>query len=302
MTQHIDRREEHPEALLDLLRATKLRATEWEILRRHLVTCAACATEARLSSRPFLESEAHTWDDQGSRLADAEVLDRWRRTRRPWRLSHAPGKLIPVGMGALLLSGTALAATWWSSHREAQLASRPEAGSARQAVSSSHRPDPVPRPLPFPTAPLAEAPLNEGAADVPSRARDLFERARLMRLAGNTTGALAIYQQLQRSYLDTDETRLSYLMSGRIFLAQHRPDLAASQFAHYLQTGGTAVEEALVGHANAAAQLGRYAAEGADWKTLLSRHPNSLYAHTARTRLDELSHLKVEGEAGTKRP
>jgi Tetratricopeptide repeat len=108
-----------------------------------------------------------------------------------------------------------------------------------------------------------------------------------MRLGGNPTGALTIYRRLQRSYPDSTESHLSFLVAGRMWLDRDRPDLAAPQFGRYLETGGGASEEALVGRAMALGRMGRGRDEAADWRRLLSEHPRSVYANRARARLNE---------------
>jgi hypothetical protein len=201
----------------------------------------------------------------------------------------------------LLLSSGAFAATWWSARHAVERSKAvalfgPGGGmtAPRRHVLASADGAPASPAVEGPTEVTSrgerapQPPSGGGARANRSSAGELFARARRLRLGGDSTGALAIYRRLQREYGDSREGHLSYLVAGRLWLERDRPELAAAQFSRYLETGGSATEEALVGRAAALGRLGRSSDEAMDWQRLLSEHPTTVYASRARTRLGEL--------------
>jgi hypothetical protein len=296
--------DEHPEELLDLAGRGAMSDSQWRALREHIAVCLPCATQERMSMRAAAESAvAGTISPSRvhrDRLALNRALERSRlsrRARRAWLVPRAR-RWISVGVGTVLLSSAALAATWWSTRHIAAVSvlARP-AQVATASVSEFH-----PRLLrPVDSLPQRDEPSSEptpgdrGASLASARGRgdrataaELFAHARALRLNGNQEGALAIYRRLQRGYGDSREGRLSYLVVGRLWLERGRPDLAAPQFSRYLDTAGSASEEALVGRATAFGRMGRASEEVTDWRTLVSEHPQSVYLNRARSRLEEL--------------
>jgi hypothetical protein len=292
---------EHPEDRLDLASAGRISQADWLELREHLASCVPCATQLRMSTRVLADRRVKSSDVHLDRVAIHRALDRARVSRTSVRSSSWP-RWVPVGLGLLLISSGALAGTWWSvRHRERAPAVTPSpaattvpAGTRTKhrggLVESAQAPDAADAPGTAPTPAIFESPAKARPERV--SASDLFARARALRLGGDAAGALSSYHRLQRQFADSRESVLSYLVVGRMWLERDRPDLAERQFTHYLDTGGSASEEALVGRATAFARIGRTADELGDWKRLLTAHPASVYAGRARIRLGELGETR----------
>ena len=318
MTDMMTAVEDHPEHLLDLAGDDGMSDDQRQELYRHIALCLPCATQLRMSSRSLATGRTRPSDVHLDRVAVNVVLQRAKSSSGRWRPAFAK-KWVSVGAGTLLLSSAALAATFLSAtyvvgvKERAPTASPSFAPAVVTTGRRSHFKLP-PRDLSADVSEvdLAAAPtvasrdtstaaepgrldrftdrftdrFSGRSSDRPSAA-DLFARGRSLRLGGNPTGALTVYRRLQRSYPDSPESHLSYLVAGRMWLDRARPDLAAPQFARYLEAGGSASEEALVGRAIALGRMGRTRDEAADWRRLLSEHPRSVYANRARARLND---------------
>ena len=116
----------------------------------------------------------------------------------------------------------------------------------------------------------------------------LFERAGKLRREGRGEAAIAVYRRLEETFPDAREARLSFALAGQLLLERGQPSEALAQFDRHLKIGGEVDEEALVGRAAALEQLQRTADAIATWKSLLERHPGSVYAARARARLTHL--------------
>jgi len=123
----------------------------------------------------------------------------------------------------------------------------------------------------------------------PASAAALFKTANAARKAGNATSALDGYRQLQGAFPASPEARVSRVLAGRLLLGSGQASSALAQFDSYLRGGdrGGLAEEALWGKAQALARLGRTSEERAVWQTLLQKFPKSVYAATARQRLEQ---------------
>jgi hypothetical protein len=217
----------------------------------------------------------------------AGVLERARRLG-PRRFALGRKRAL-FGLGVLFLSSGAFAASWFAGRSTSEtpaLASRasvvvvtPRSGSpASDGAGAAEEPLVEP----------AVAPRSPPTRTDHQTARELFARARDLRLGGDPDGALRIYRKLQRDHSDSRESHLSYLVAGRIWLERARPDLAVRQFTQYLDRGGAAVEEALAGRATALGRLDRRSDEMADLNRILRDFPTSVYGNRARARLEEL--------------
>lgn len=129
--------------------------------------------------------------------------------------------------------------------------------------------------------------IARAPSEKPSAAA-LFKTANTARKAGNAASALDGYRRLQRSFPASSEARVSRVLAGRLLLGAGRASSALAQFDGYLSGGGQGglAEEALWGKAQALARLGRASEERAVWRTLLQKFPKSVYAATARQRLE----------------
>lgn len=292
--------QDHPEDLLDVMsEGDPLSNTRNRQLRWHIADCLTCATQVRMLERARRERQTPTAAAYNlDRIAVAVVLQRIQRPTLGLRPFHL-GMWLPIVAGALLLSGTALAATWWSKRNDAPVPPPVETPPVGVVAARS---------LGAPARPQATALIGEevGYLDLPSPAEskrsdgrhrgdrasaaELFARAHQWRLAGDPTNALPIYQRLQERYPHSAESHLSHVIVGRLWLARNKPELAVQQFSLYLRKGGSAGAEALVGRATAFAHLGRTGEEAADWRTLSVLYPKSVYSVQARARLATLEH------------
>ena len=134
-------------------------------------------------------------------------------------------------------------------------------------------------------APSAHAPAVSTAEGTP---RELFAAGNAERKSGAQASALATYHKLQHAFPGSPEARLSQVLSGRMLLGMGRADAALAQFNRYLAGGAESglAEEALWGKAQALSRLGRTAEEQRVWRILLERFPKSVYATTARQRIE----------------
>jgi TolA-binding protein len=149
-------------------------------------------------------------------------------------------------------------------------------------------------PAEAPTPPVTLEPARRvvkpaRAAPPAVTASALFEQAEALRREGRADAAIASYRRLQSAFPETAEARLSFAFAGQLLLKQRHPGDALAQFDRHLKAGGEVGEEALAGRATALEDLHRDADAIAAWKTLLARHPGSVYAGRARARLDELT-------------
>jgi hypothetical protein len=175
----------------------------------------------------------------------------------------------------------------------------PEETTAQAVVFPSRRvaarPERAPRktppglgpPQPAATAPSERFGLRSDAAQLPWES--LFVQAGRERLAGRTRPALALYDQLARTYPRSPEGRAANAIKGRLELDGGDTAAALRDLEAYLRSGGGPLEEeALVGEAEALRQAGRADDERATWELLTSRFPASPHGPRARARLAEL--------------
>lgn len=305
----------HPEELLDRVRAgSALGSEQWLALQTHLSACPLCALQFRTEAVSSMESSTTATDTYVQRLATETVLRRLQRGVQSPAVDRSRNKAwgrpaaifrarLRLAAGMVLFSGTAAAATWWTAHQLVERSSLVAAGPPRVTATG---PTDEPQAAPAPAAPVEQAPPPTNARQATDRERtlaqvetkrlhqpqpsaaELFDRARRLRLGGDPAGARAVYRRLQSQHPHSPQSLLSHLILGRLFLNGDRPELAATQFGKYLAGGGDAAEEALAGHAGAMRELGRAAEEVQDWRTLLARHPRSVYAERARARLTAL--------------
>ncbi|MES1204955.1 MAG: tetratricopeptide repeat protein [Pseudomonadota bacterium] len=304
---------EHPEDLLDLAAAGQLESAAWKDLQRHISACAPCAEQLSLGLGAVGSRKAGDFDGRLDRASIHRVLGRLNAPHRPAR-ARFPRRRMSLVFGTLLLSGSATAAaTWWSLRPAARPAVETLMGPPAVVGSLARKGVHVARPSA--AAPVEAAPAPAAAADMADLPSDrpraersdredrvsanvLFRRARAQRVDGDADGAIATYRRLQGIHPRSSEARLSYLIVGRMYLETGRPALAGGQFGSYLAAGGGAWQEALVGRASAFQRLGRSQEERADWRALLARDPQSLYAARARARLDELGRSPEAARSG----
>lgn len=240
------------------------------------------------------------------------------QARKPRKL----GKLVGLAAAMLFVSGAAAATLWHFGRANAPpnagaslMLGPPGAGTAERtraqkvpagdaavadgatrAPSSTRAALPGERPSALgnaPTDPSAKqrsATPPEAGQRRPASSEDaagLFKEANAARKAGNSAGAVTLYQNLQRRFPTSSEAQVSLVLSGRLLLASGQTSRALTLFDQYLKSGapGGLGEEALSGKAQALAKLGRTDEERQVWRTLLRQFPNSVYVRKARERL-----------------
>jgi TolA-binding protein len=122
----------------------------------------------------------------------------------------------------------------------------------------------------------------------------LFRDARAARRTGELESARALYSELQASFPESSEARVSRVSLGKLLLLEGDAAAAERQFRAYLASaGGDLVEEALVGRAEALARLGESGEERRVWQLLQARYPSSVYGERARKRLEEMARTRT---------
>lgn len=162
---------------------------------------------------------------------------------------------------------------------------RPAQGARDGERAGAHEPSATSSAAPEGPSPTAHTPNAVSAPEV--TAPGLFAAGNAARKSGAQANALATYHKLQQAYPGSPEARVSRVLSGRLLLGMGRTDAALAQFDHYLAGAAESglAEEALWGKAQALSRLGRTAEEQRVWRILLQRFPKSVYATTARQRL-----------------
>jgi TolA-binding protein len=142
-----------------------------------------------------------------------------------------------------------------------------------------------------PSEPRVAALASDSAvAKLERTAATLFRDARAARRQGELATARSLYAELQASFPESAEARVSRVALGKLLLMAGDGAAAERQFRLYLAgSGGDLIEEALLGRAEALGRLGRSGEERRVWQELGARYPSSVYAERARKRLDELA-------------
>lgn len=143
-----------------------------------------------------------------------------------------------------------------------------------------------PRAVPAPARVATTSPAVPSAAPVASTAAGLFEAANTARRTGDTNGALAGYDALERQFPSSPEARVAKATTARLLLDRGDAAGALRRFDAYLASGSTELrEEAMAGRATALERLGRDEEESRAWAALLATYPRTPYAAHARARV-----------------
>jgi TolA-binding protein len=152
--------------------------------------------------------------------------------------------------------------------------------------------------LPLATrAPVAREPAPAVVRPKPVEEASLLSAEQLLksineaRRQNDTAQAMQLYRRLQRQYPGSlEEATATYSLGRHLYQSGEDTEGALSLFNRYLaeSPNGTLAEEARLGRAQALQRLGRSSEERQAWLDLLSAHPRSGYAETARRRLDQL--------------
>jgi TolA-binding protein len=131
---------------------------------------------------------------------------------------------------------------------------------------------------------------NASPASKFKSASELFADANQARVKGDLPGAVAISQQLEATFPNSNEGITTHLSLGVLYMQQGNPTLALQEFKIYRHIGSSAVmAEALWGEEQALQQLGRPSEERAVLEELLQNYPRSAYAAAAEKRLAALN-------------
>jgi len=235
---------------------------------------------------------------------------RARRRAKRWGLA--------LGLAAAISISTAAAMTLWRT-REPSHPSRvakvvraptPQSGAVRlpSPVKQDESPVEKSRPAAVPgaatiTRRLPDSGPHARAADSAApleSAASLFRAAGSARREGDAARARSLYTELAARFPGSHEARVSRISLGKLLLEAGHPGDAARAFTQYLAESDHVLdEEALVGRADALAQLGDRAEEIRAWQALLRGHPASVYRARAQQRLQALGAEKASAGDGS---
>jgi TolA-binding protein len=198
----------------------------------------------------------------------------------------------------MLIAGLAVAAIEISRwHPRAKPGAAPPVASARAPNARAANLAQDQRLVPVTPEPaLSEAPPNNSAlASAPrasklKSASELFADANQARIKGDLPGAVAISQQLEATFPNSNEGITTHLSLGVLYLQQGNPTLALQELKIYRHIGSSAMmAEALWGEEQSLQQLGRPSEERAVLEELSQNYPRSAYAAAAEKRLAALN-------------
>jgi hypothetical protein len=151
-------------------------------------------------------------------------------------------------------------------------------------------PTSVPSPIPKVRSTRVAAPPPPVEVAVQTSSSSLFADANRERRQANADAAIALYEQLEQQYPDSEEARVAHVSLGRLLLERGAWSRALSQLDLYVSEApyGLLAPEALFGRAQALRGLGQRDEEREAWARLLTRSPDSVYAGQARRRIEEL--------------
>jgi hypothetical protein len=294
--------------LVVLARRGALPASEQSRLREALLASA----ETRVLHDAGLEFDAEAPVLAGDEERILRMARRVQRGTRRLKISPRVRQAAQSMALGMLIAGLAIAAI-----EIARWHPRAKPGAA-SAVTSVHAPNaPAPnlahdqRLVPVTPEPaLSEAPQNNSPTPVgsaPASARfadaqnaspaskfksasELFADANQARVKGDLPGAVAISQQLEATFPNSNEGITTHLSLGVLYMQQGNPTLALQEFKIYRHIGSSAVmAEALWGEEQALQQLGRPSEERAVLEELLQNYPRSAYVAAAEKRLAALN-------------
>jgi hypothetical protein len=279
----------HPEELLDRARAGTLTAAERHDLGAHLRRCPACAAERRWTAdaaAAVQREETGSDRARADRLVAAAMAGR-RRTTEVKMAANGPRPRRSAMMIALVATGcllsAAAAATLWPVARRLWGAANEPPPTPGRAPAAPARTQPLPEPTPEPakTAPRVAKPETPAV---------LFGELARARRAGRLDEARRVHDLLSARFPGTREERAGRLLVAQLALRRDEPSMALRLYQRYLgaEGDGPLAEEARLGRALALERLGRKADERRAWYELLERHPRSIHAARARTRLQAL--------------
>lgn len=306
----------HPEDLIDKLAHGELSKSERAHLDAHLKSCEVCRLELEL--RGDFERDAAGIDVpqlpalQLTRSLFSPIAPRRTPRARRWVWAVAVAGLVTAtgAVAGVVTRQIPWPVVWDTRSTAAPVrAPQPRTGiPARRpappnqvapAVVTPAPEEPKPETREPPTRPPPRATPSDPDRGVRSNAEPeldparspstLFAAANLARRHGKAGEAAALYRQLQSRYPGSEEARLSLITHARLELDTGHATSALALFDQYLRSGRRPLEaEAIVGRAQALRRLGRSAEEGAAWREVVRKYPDSAYAEQAAERLPAL--------------
>jgi hypothetical protein len=261
----------HPEELLDREARGTIGVEELAVLGRHCVRCAACRYERTMRTL-FAASLEEGGSGSGSG-SEGEGGSGSEGEGGSGPAAIGRGRIGRFVGGALALVAAACAVAGAAPGEELRTRSGHVVVDARAAAEA--------RPL---RGRMARREEQRAVVRVPSAAM-LFEQASRARVRGDYATALARYRRLQQQYPATRETRVSYVVMGRMQLDRGDAASALDTFERYRANGDLDLDSlVMAGRALALDEVGSEGSSGA-WAALLASHPDTPYAEHARLRV-----------------
>jgi hypothetical protein len=207
---------------------------------------------------------------------------------RDRRAGHESARSLPRSQRATALAHAHAPAAPRLGSPPAEPPPRPATGDAPGGGSL-----PGPAPVEAAAAVVAKAP-HPPAELPPPEAAHLLRQAEQARTARQWSDAGRAFAELGRQYAGTREEVVGRALYGQLLLDHlDEPRRALTMFERYLavDSSGALAEEARLGRAQALRRLDRSQEERGAWLELLRRHPGSVHAAAARTRLAALDAL-----------
>lgn len=281
-------------------------------LHEHALRCPSCALQLSLSSpaaraglpKGNVRPHERMRNERAVNLAMSTLGGSTRRLRRP------------VWVVALLsVFGTSLAAAavTFLAHTDSPRVIHEGTDPSEPALVPTARPNRLPAPPAKPPAAsetipeggpppgsaattrssrveVARAPRPEPrAAVIPvETAASLFSHANRLRRLGDDALAVGLYNQLQSQFAGSAEARQSHITLGYLHLDRGEALTALVQFNAYVDGGGPALQDALVGRSRALERLGQRQEERRTLERLIQEFPDSLSTRRAKARLSAL--------------
>ena len=148
--------------------------------------------------------------------------------------------------------------------------------------------EPAPARASAPERPSSSVGLNSASRGPapPTTAATLFASANLSRREGHPGRAIDLYEELQRRYPDSTESRAADISLGMLLLDSGSAANALRHFERYLRApSADLAPEALWGKSQALARLGRGEDARAIWQLIVDRYPDCAYAKAASAKL-----------------
>jgi TolA-binding protein len=136
--------------------------------------------------------------------------------------------------------------------------------------------------------PDTAGPKPSTGAQTADAASSLFAQANLARREQRIHEAIALYQQVERRFPRSPEARASQIALGTLHLKSADASASLRHYRRYLAENphGELSPEALWGEAQSLSALGRTNEARQSWRLLIERFPESVYAKSARSRLE----------------